>query len=1424
MIFEICTLIQDILDEAARRKAQHEGLSNLQAESEAQNAIARQEALRQDEEDLRQKELEEADRKRVLAEQVERHKQQDRPKTTRPKNRLGMAEGATMDVGAVTFDQIMTATDESGNIEFEFRKVAGFFNLRTGKDKKITLVSPLTSHDVRVPQLVLKDIYLKEKVHESARFRNTMDSIQELLKESKKDEEQHSNVVRVFGYKVERTEDPNPLLTGVAASWELSILSEWANKGSLKDVLDMMGRLSGEQIRTWAQAILDALKFFDLRGFVHPAVHAGNVLFFQSSDGSVHVKLSDGYGTQLKDLVMEARAQPDSVVSKGPLWSAPELMQAPPQRTNKTCIWDLGVLVLQMALNMDVNERYTSPLICVESVDFSQPMEEMLTQMCKDDPTKRPKAFDIPSYKFIREPNVPLFESNSPAIPSTPRRGAPHKLQTRSRYEKDFEPLARLGKGGFGEVIKARKRLDGQLYAVKKVKCPTRRDLEYTLAEAKFLSQLNHPSVVRYYDAWYEEEEPLIDSPVEDDDYDSDAPNYDEDPFAPPSDLPTTGLDFMSSRGNMQSDNSDFEVDHHNQNNGKPSLELPRRDARARKARARQGQLEKSTVFIQMELCEKRTLKSVIVQGLPRRENIHECWRLLRQILEGLGHVHQKGMVHRDLKPDNIFVDKAGNPLIGDFGLATVGLSTTTTRKDHTLLASDETRSIGTFHYIAPELLTSGSGKYDAKADMYSLGIIFFEMCYTMSTSMERKNEIDKLRREQHQLPATFEDPLYTAQGEIILNLVDHNQQNRPSAYRLLQSNQIPEPLEESKIQRQIFAMAKKEHSNYRGLISNLFSLPTTQVENLAFEDQNLIMAELSESLLAVDIKETISAVFQRHGSVEYGRQTIFPQSAHYDNNNIATFLDRSGITLQLPYDLTLPFARLLAHIEKVECGKLHSFGNVFRQSSIGAAPIRLSEADFDVVTYTALDLELSEAEVIKVLDEIINAFPALRSRSFSMHINHGDLLDAILDHCRIKAEDRGTVKRILSTLSVKSWSRIRPSLASDELSISISSLMELEKFDFSDSYDGARTKLEKLFHNSGRAGKVSQILSRLERVTKYLTKMRVLSKIYVSPLSNNTESFYRGSFMMQCVSESGRKVLAVGGRYDKLINEHISKIKDLHARAVGFRLSLNDIISTVKLAQKKSGRSKQSTGSNGQSDGLRRCDVLVTSNNPDLLLSTGVGVVQSLWDGGISAELDTSDETLAKSSSQPQSSPYAWTVTVRHDNTAVGQRVLQVRNTSKRKDTDVQVADIVSWLRAEMPGSTRLRREISTSEPLAPTDNREVDLRFLTASHGSKKTNRQAIGEAAVAASREVVASFLNDAPHVAVELSDSTLESVRNTRLSDTESWRNVRQAAPPAGRQYVKDLQEMLEGIAGERKQGVFLFNHRTKGCIYYDLATK
>jgi len=121
------------------------------------------------------------------------------------------------------------------------------------------------------------------------------------------------------------------------------------------------------------------------------------------------------------------------------------------------------------------------------------------------------------------------------------------------------------------------------------------------------------------------------------------------------------------------------------------------------------------TQYITMEYVPGEDLKSFIkrVGHLPPRKAIS----IGRQVCEGLAEAHSLGVIHRDLKPQNIMVDKSGNPKIMDFGIARLLKAEGIT---------GEGAIIGTPEYMSPEQV---EGKEtDQRSDIYSLGVVLYEM------------------------------------------------------------------------------------------------------------------------------------------------------------------------------------------------------------------------------------------------------------------------------------------------------------------------------------------------------------------------------------------------------------------------------------------------------------------------------------------------------------------------------------------------------------------------------------------------------------------------------------------------------------------------------------------------------------------------
>lgn len=119
--------------------------------------------------------------------------------------------------------------------------------------------------------------------------------------------------------------------------------------------------------------------------------------------------------------------------------------------------------------------------------------------------------------------------------------------------------------------------------------------------------------------------------------------------------------------------------------------------------------------YIVMELVDGITLKNYILKkGVL---SFHEVINITEQILMALEHAHSKGIVHRDIKPQNIMMLKNGVIKVADFGIAKLPNAETVTMTD---------KAIGTVFYISPE---QASGKtIDRRSDIYSLGVTMYEM------------------------------------------------------------------------------------------------------------------------------------------------------------------------------------------------------------------------------------------------------------------------------------------------------------------------------------------------------------------------------------------------------------------------------------------------------------------------------------------------------------------------------------------------------------------------------------------------------------------------------------------------------------------------------------------------------------------------
>jgi len=340
-----------------------------------------------------------------------------------------------------------------------------------------------------------------------------------------------------------------------------------------------------------------------------------------------------------------------------------------------------------------------------------------------------------------------------------------------SRLPGDYEFVCKLGQGAFGVVFQVRHRLDGHLYALKRIRLKqqhAQEKKEVVLREVAVLSRIQHPHVVRYFGAFVEK------GVVEDhccggsknDDFDAEWCSSQEE---------TTTADnseTLESSNSMNADPvchlcrktyTDWEVSFADWGLIDSVLQplnlctecylssLPN-SLDVSQINIRPAVHHPEHLFILMEYCDQ-----TLSEAAATAHSSETLWSYFLQSLEGLCYLHDKDIIHRDLNMSNIFL-RQSVVKIGDLGLAVVRQASCSnsgalldnesqqTTKTSTPPKSSLSQDVGTYLYMAPEVAT---GHYNQACDVYSLGVVLVELLYRrFSTAMERADVLGRVRRE----------------------------------------------------------------------------------------------------------------------------------------------------------------------------------------------------------------------------------------------------------------------------------------------------------------------------------------------------------------------------------------------------------------------------------------------------------------------------------------------------------------------------------------------------------------------------------------------------------------------------------------------------------------------------------------------------
>ena len=1222
---------------------------------------------------------------------------------------------------------------------------------------------------------------------------------------------------------------------------DLWIVSERRNGITLDKLLECSGVLSLKKAIVLVHEILQAL--VDLHSFnvAHQDLVLSNVMinFSMTRPKLINPILN----RLLKDLDQIHPISSKLLLPEEITWRPPEVLLKGSQIGKKGDIWCLGYVLLQLLLGKEYPKSYESAEEALGEAHLPIVVNDLLKKMFCADPAERPSAVELLSHNAFSPKSLSDYESANVSIAHsshsgrsvtgmamTRRLGKPiieGRAEETSRYKTDFEEIQFLGKGGFGEVIKVRNKIDNRFYAIKRIRLDPS-NIEYNkkiLREVTTLSRLHHDRIVRYYQAWIEGGDAgnnlscTYQGDIDNESCSSSEENY---LFKDDSTEDSSELDEMTFEADGISSRKLFSSTPFN-SYASPSLSsivqfrtgFTSSESLVDKTTASDNitiktkgessaeslNLKKKpqySLYIQMEYCPNQTLRDVIDTGVDEEE----CWRLFRQIVEGLCHLHAQGMIHRDLKPGNIFLDTNGDVKIGDFGLAVGDDFDIQQSKDlrKSLEANAQytmendikkrellTGGVGTPLYTSPEQEKT-STRYNQKVDMYSLGVILLELLVPFSTAMERAIVIKEARGTNIALPQKI-----TGNASFLLkNLLSHDPDERMSSEDLLKSDLLPPKLEDEYINEAIRSVTNPSTPYFTKLLTQLFSHPSDPLKNYTFDFHSgvsrgpIILAWQDEA------DHVIGKVCRRHGAVNFAPPILLPVTESSSLSDCAMFMAKNGQLVYLPSDLTTPFARYIAQ-NNIADMRRYVISPQFRENLTGGQPRQPLMASFDIV-YSNGDSLLPEIEAIRVACEVTNKLCG-STLSLNIRLGHHELFAAILAQSLVPAAKMKEVTEAFSFHSNTSWSKIKSVLSSQVL-LSETCIDSLGKLVGMRDLEVNVTikRLEELLKT---AKGCKEILKQMGLLIGNLSHVGIkIGTISLDPLFIHGEHIFDGTVFQVYPEERKKKAepLAYGGAYKKLVNFHrfpSDQCRDVNAFCSLWNLSrLQSFCEATKFKKM---------------DQLVR--VIVYSSGTQML-SEKLEIASLLWNEDIVVDIIREDSVTSEYVIQVARVRGIDVLIYLKGSASRGQfGVVKLKDLERRTEVDVTRTELVDAI-LELKSTSNTGKGEESQSGFAP-----LNVSLFVPYTKMKGAQRSLMMEKAVRAMSPFLGSLSGPSP-IEVIAHDLPLELIRKitgTLIEGEDVFK--RSLDKDDDREAAIKMRQLLRGLR-EKRPFAFLFNYRDK----------